>query len=65
MGAGIAQFCAIASYQVVLMDISEEQLRRGMKSIEQSLSKFAEQQKITETVPDILRRIPASQSVEA
>lgn len=36
-----------------------------MKSIEQSLSKFAEKKKITETVPDILRRISTSQSVEA
>jgi 3-hydroxybutyryl-CoA dehydrogenase len=36
-----------------------------MKSIEQSLRKFAEKKKITETVPDILRRISTSKSVEA
>jgi 3-hydroxybutyryl-CoA dehydrogenase len=64
MGSGIAQVCATASYQVVLVDISGEQLCRGMNSIEQSLNKFAEKKKITEIVPHILRRISTSQSVE-
>jgi 3-hydroxybutyryl-CoA dehydrogenase len=65
MGAGIAQVCATAGYEVALLEINKEQLRRGMKAIEQSLGKFAEKKKITEAVPDILKRIFTSQSIEA
>jgi 3-hydroxybutyryl-CoA dehydrogenase len=47
MGNGIAQTFAQAGYEVVLAEIDENQLKRGMAAIEKSLAKFAEKGKIT------------------
>ena len=38
MGSGIAQVCAVAGYDVVLRDISDEALRRGTGAIAASLA---------------------------
>ena len=64
MGSGIAQVCATARYDVHLVDVIAEQTQRAMKSIEQSLKRFAEKKRISEEVSTILGRIKASQSVE-
>ncbi|MBA2370348.1 MAG: 3-hydroxybutyryl-CoA dehydrogenase [Chloroflexi bacterium] len=40
MGAGIAQVCATVGLPVVLVDVSDEQLRRGRASITNSLGKL-------------------------
>lgn len=40
MGSGIAQVSAVAGYQVVLRDISEESLAKGVAGIEASLGRF-------------------------
>ncbi len=48
MGSGIAQVCAMAGYEVVLRDIEERFLERGMENIKKSLSKFVEKGKISE-----------------
>lgn len=48
MGNGIAQVSAVAGYQVVLKDINDALLDRGMKTIEKSLSKFVEKGKLSE-----------------
>ncbi len=42
MGAGIAQVAAVAGYQVVLHDVEERFLERGMETIRRSLSKFVD-----------------------
>jgi len=48
MGSGIAQTAAVAGYQVSMMDISQEMINRGMKSITASVEKFAAKGAITE-----------------
>ncbi|MCJ7664783.1 MAG: 3-hydroxyacyl-CoA dehydrogenase NAD-binding domain-containing protein, partial [Desulfobacterales bacterium] len=48
MGNGIAQVCAQAGYEVVMRDIADKFVQRGLKSIEGFLSKSVEKGKITE-----------------
>jgi 3-hydroxybutyryl-CoA dehydrogenase len=47
MGSGIAQACATAGFNVVLMEVAEEPLHRGLRSIGDSLEKFVERGKMT------------------
>ncbi|MFN4071238.1 MAG: 3-hydroxybutyryl-CoA dehydrogenase [Thermus caldifontis] len=46
MGSGIAQVAAQAGFEVVLMDVAEGFLERGLKAIQRSLSKFLEKGRI-------------------
>lgn len=46
MGSGIAQVAAQAGYEVMLVDVAEEFLERGLKAIQRSLSKFLEKGRI-------------------
>ncbi|HEY9085325.1 MAG TPA: 3-hydroxybutyryl-CoA dehydrogenase [Candidatus Tyrphobacter sp.] len=46
MGNGIAQACASAGFDVVLMEVADAPLRRGMAAIASSLDKFAEKGKL-------------------
>ncbi len=46
MGAGIAQVCAVAGSHVVLHDLSEEYVQRGMATMRTSLDKLADRGKI-------------------
>ena len=48
MGNGIAQICAQAGYTVIMRDIADEFVERGLKAIEGFLSKSVEKGKITE-----------------
>jgi 3-hydroxybutyryl-CoA dehydrogenase len=48
MGNGIAQVCAQAGYTVIMRDIADEFVQRGLKTIEGFLSKSVEKGKITE-----------------
>ncbi len=48
MGSGIAQVSALAGWDVVLRDVTDEALRRGVESIEKSLARFADKGKITD-----------------
>jgi len=48
MGNGIAQTCAAAGFDVVLMEVAEEPLKRGVASIAKSLDKFVEKGKLTQ-----------------
>ena len=48
MGNGIAQICAQTGYDVVMRDIADEFVQRGLKAIEGFLSKSVEKGKITE-----------------
>ena len=47
MGNGIAQVCAFHGLGVVVYDVSEEQLKKAEKTIDKSLSKFVEKEKIS------------------
>lgn len=48
MGNGIAQVCAQAGYTVVMRDIADEFVERGLKTIDGFLAKSVEKGKITE-----------------
>ena len=52
MGNGIAQTCAAAGFNVVLMEVAEEPLRRGVTSITKSLDKFVEKGKLQQQERD-------------
>lgn len=49
MGSGIAQVCAMSGIEVVLHDISEEIVGKGIKSIDKQLTRLVEKRKMTET----------------
>ena len=46
MGSGIAQVCAQAGYETVMVDVKQEFLDRGMNMIKSSLGKFVQKEKI-------------------
>ena len=48
MGSGIVQVFAEAGYEVVMRDIKEEFVQRGLKNIDKNLSRALEKGKITE-----------------
>ncbi len=47
MGNGIAQTCAAAGFNVVLMEVADEPLKRGIATITKSLDKFVEKGKLS------------------
>jgi len=64
MGSGIAQVCAMSGYEVVLRDIEDRFLERGLNNIRKSLEKFAEKGKLTEDVETIMSRIKPTTKLE-
>lgn len=48
MGGGIAQVCAVSGKEVILYDIKDEFLNRGMKGIQTSLNKFVRKGKLSD-----------------
>ena len=64
MGSGIAQVCAMAGYEVVLRDIEDRFLERGLNNIRKSLEKFAEKGKLKEDVETIMGRIKPTLKLE-
>ena len=66
MGAGIAQVSALAGLDVVLRDVTDEALRRGVAGIESSLARLAAKGKIAEPdVPAALGRITTTLDLDA
>jgi 3-hydroxybutyryl-CoA dehydrogenase len=66
MGSGIAQVAAQAGYEVVLLDVSQEALERGLEAIRRSLAKFLEKGRITEEALEAaLGRIRTTLDLEA
>ena len=64
MGNGIAQTCATAGFNVVLMEVAQEPLQRGVASIAKSLDKFVEKGKLPAAERDaIVARIKPTTSV--
>jgi 3-hydroxybutyryl-CoA dehydrogenase len=47
MGSGITQVMAVSGFEVILMDINEEFIRRGIDNIKKGLAKALEKGKIT------------------
>ena len=52
MGAGIAQLCAQSGYQVVVSEINDELLKRGMGSIDKVLARSVEKGKLSQQDKD-------------
>jgi len=48
MGSGIAQVSAVGGYDVVIQDVTDEALARGVEAIEKSLRRFASKGKISD-----------------
>jgi 3-hydroxybutyryl-CoA dehydrogenase len=65
MGAGIAQICAQSGYQVVASEINDELLNKGLASIEKSLAKLVEKEKISSQDKDaVVGRIKGTTSTK-
>ncbi|MBV9277957.1 MAG: 3-hydroxybutyryl-CoA dehydrogenase [Candidatus Eremiobacteraeota bacterium] len=56
MGNGIAQTCAVAGFDVALMEIADAPLQKGMTSIGKSLDKFVEREKLSQKDRDAAYR---------
>ena len=52
MGNGIAQVAASAGYEVLMIDIKEEYVDRGMATIQKSLSKLVSKERISQSDAD-------------
>ncbi|AMX85042.1 3-hydroxybutyryl-CoA dehydrogenase [Geobacillus subterraneus] len=66
MGSGIAQVCAVAGYDVLLYDISEAQLDKGMQNIEKLLARQVEKGKMAAADKDAaLARLSRSNDLRA
>ncbi|MEK6545491.1 MAG: 3-hydroxyacyl-CoA dehydrogenase NAD-binding domain-containing protein, partial [Nitrospinota bacterium] len=65
MGSGIAQVMAVSGFEVILMDINEEFIRRGIDNIKKGLAKALEKGKITpEEKEKIKARISTTTEIE-
>lgn len=65
MGSGIAQVCAEAGYEVVLNDLKQEFVERGLGVINKNLSRQVDKDRICEeTKSEILQRITASTTLQ-
>jgi 3-hydroxybutyryl-CoA dehydrogenase len=64
MGGGIAQVAATSGLEVLVHDVGQEFLDRGLKTIDRSVSKLIEKGKITEDKGKILGRIKTTTSLD-
>ena len=66
MGNGIAQTCAIHGYNVVMQDISDDVVQRGLGSIQKSLGRLLSKEKISQGDHDqALARIQTATDISA
>ncbi len=66
MGAGIVQVFAQAGYSVVMRDLNQEALDRGIKTIDKNLSRLVKKEKMTEDAKkEILDRVEPVLDVKA
>jgi 3-hydroxybutyryl-CoA dehydrogenase len=66
MGSGIAQVAARAGYRVVIRDVNDEFLQRGMQAIDKSLQRDVDKQRLTpEDKGWILERISTTTELDA
>lgn len=52
MGSGITQVCAVAGFDVLMIDVSDSAIQRGLASIENSLARQVKKEKITSADKD-------------
>jgi 3-hydroxybutyryl-CoA dehydrogenase len=65
MGAGIAQVCAEAGFRVIVREVSEELLRKGLGRIESFLNKGVEKGKLTpERAQEVRGRLEGTTALE-
>ncbi|MEP6820533.1 MAG: 3-hydroxybutyryl-CoA dehydrogenase [bacterium] len=65
MGNGIAQVVARAGYSVVMRDVKDEFLQRGLKAIDKSLQRDVDKQRLTvEEKQSIISRIKSTTELE-
>jgi 3-hydroxybutyryl-CoA dehydrogenase len=65
MGAGIAQVAATSGYEVTVVEVSEDLIKKGLSGIEKSLAKFVEKGAISAGQKgDILRRLRGATKLE-
>jgi 3-hydroxybutyryl-CoA dehydrogenase len=65
MGHGIAQVAAAAGYHVVLRDVNEAAVTRGLEAIKRNLEKGIQRGKVSEAERDqVIARIQATTSIE-
>lgn len=64
MGNGIAQVLAQSGYSVMLMDVSENTLKKALVSVEKSLGKLFEKGKLAEHPPVIMGRIKSTTNLK-
>ncbi|MEM7663691.1 MAG: 3-hydroxybutyryl-CoA dehydrogenase [Pseudomonadota bacterium] len=65
MGNGIAHVCAVAGYDVVMNDISQEALERGMSTIEKNMTRQVSRELLTpDDMEAALARIKPSSSMD-
>src|SRR5690625_2436445 len=64
MGTGIAQVCAQSGYNVLLQDIDEDAVHKGIKSIENLLSRSVKKERISEAEKqNALQRLSSSADI--
>jgi len=66
MGSGITQACAVAGLDVIMMDIGEAQVQRGLATISGSLDRLIKREKMTDAQKaETLGHIGTATSLEA
>jgi 3-hydroxybutyryl-CoA dehydrogenase len=66
MGNGIAQACAVAGIPVVMTDVAQAALDRGMKTLDGSLERLVKKDKLTaDKKAEVLARIATATSTDA
>lgn len=65
MGSGIAQVCAMSGYDVILHDLKDEFVQKGIQSISKNLNRQVEKGKISdEEKQNIVSRLTASTDIK-
>ncbi|HUJ96185.1 MAG TPA: 3-hydroxybutyryl-CoA dehydrogenase [Terriglobales bacterium] len=64
MGSGIAQVCAMAGFDVTVLEVEQKFLDKGFAGIEKSLAKFAEKGTIKETPQAIRARLKGTTNAQ-
>jgi len=66
MGNGIAQTCAVCGYDVIMQDVSDAALQRGLSTIEKSLGRLVSKEKISQAECDAaMGRIQVTSDIHA